>query len=187
MRRAFAALAVVALVTPGIAAAQEEAVALPAPALKEFQTRLNAYLRLREELARKLDPLTPTASSAELTARQDSLAAALRTARRNAKQGDLIPEPVATYIAKVVLDDFHFRNPQVKRQALEEVAVRARPVINRTYPADAPLPTVPPLLLKKLPRLPDNLQYRFFGRHAVILDGDTQIITDYIANVLPPI
>ncbi len=44
---------------------------------------------------------------------------------------------------------------------------------------------MPPLLLSKLPQLPDNLQYRFFGRHLVILDGDTQIIIDYVANVLP--
>ena len=45
---------------------------------------------------------------------------------------------------------------------------------------------MPPLLLRELPRLPDNLQYRFFGRHVVLLDGDTQLIVDYIANVLPP-
>jgi hypothetical protein len=44
---------------------------------------------------------------------------------------------------------------------------------------------VPPLLLSTLPRLPDNLQYRFYGRHLVILDGDVQIIVDVIANVLP--
>jgi hypothetical protein len=37
-----------------------------------------------------------------------------------------------------------------------------------------------------LPGLPDNLQYRFYGRHLVILDGDLQIITDYVSNVLPP-
>ena len=61
-----------------------------------------------------------------------------------------------------------------------------RPVINRTFPEDAALPTVPPLLLSKLPQLPDNLQYRFFGRHLVILDADTQIIIDYVANALPP-
>ena len=45
---------------------------------------------------------------------------------------------------------------------------------------------MPPLLLSRLPRLPDNLQYRFYGRHVVLLDGDLQIIVDYIPNVLPP-
>ena len=60
------------------------------------------------------------------------------------------------------------------------------PVINQIYPAKAALPTVPPLLLAKLPMLPDNLQYRFIDRHMVILDGDTQMIIDYVSNVLPP-
>ena len=31
---------------------------------------------------------------------------------------------------------------------------------------------MPPLLLNNLPRLPDNLQYRFYGRSVVMLDGD---------------
>jgi hypothetical protein len=34
--------------------------------------------------------------------------------------------------------------------------------------------------------LPDNLQYRFFGRLVAILDGDVQIIIDYVADALPP-
>jgi hypothetical protein len=42
------------------------------------------------------------------------------------------------------------------------------------------------LLLNNLPRLPDNLQYRFMGRHVILMDGDTRLIVDYILNVLPP-
>jgi hypothetical protein len=157
-----------------------------AASLAEFQKRLDAYLALREDLSKKLKPMSPTADAAQLTTRQESLAAALRTARKNAKQGDLIPAPVAETIAVTVREDFHVRNPQVKKATLEEVPNSPLPTINKMYPAQAALPTVPPLLLEKLPRLPDNLQYRFYGRHVVILDGDTQIITDYIANVLPP-
>jgi len=40
--------------------------------------------------------------------------------------------------------------------------------------------------LANLPRLPDNLQYRFFGRHVLILDGDVEIMIDYVRNTLPP-
>jgi hypothetical protein len=60
------------------------------------------------------------------------------------------------------------------------------PGVNRNYPERAALPTVPPLLLAKLPSLPDNLQYRFFGRHVVILDGDVEIVIDYVRDALPP-
>ena len=156
-----------------------------AAGMHEFQQRLNGYLKMREELSQKLKPLSLTGSAADLTARQEALAAALREARKQAKPGDLVPPAVAEQIVKVCMDDFHFRNPDVKRAALQEVPKAPRPVINRTYPENEALATVPPLLLSKLPVLPDNLQYRFFGRHMVILDGDTQIIIDYITNVAP--
>ncbi len=181
-------LAVVAFVgVPGASAfVQKEAVNPQAAALYEFQQRLNAYLQLREELSRKLKPLSPTASAAELAARQTALAAAIIASRKTARPGDLIPPAAAARIASVCLEDFHFRNPQAKKATLQEVPRAPRPAINRIFPEDAALPTVPPLLLSKLPQLPDNLQYRFYGRHIVILDGDTQIIADYVSNVLPP-
>jgi hypothetical protein len=162
------------------------AVNAQAAAQKDFQNRLQAYLDLRESLSNKVKPLSPTADSAELSARQEALASAMKSARANARQGDLLPALVADQIAEIVAADRKRRQPAAKNAALEEVPDLPSPAINRTYPADAPLPTVPPLLLSKLPALPDNLQYRFYGRHVVILDGDLQIITDYVANVLPP-
>jgi hypothetical protein len=189
IRRALLTL-LLALLVPEVRSAalaftQGGAVNPQAVAAPEFQRRLNAYLKLREELSRTLRPLSTTPDAAELTSRQESLAAALRAARKQAKPGDLIPAGEVALIVKVCTDDFHFRNPQVKRAALKEVPNTARPVINRTYPEQEALATVPPLLLSKLPQLPDNLQYRFFGRHLVILDGDTQIIIDYVADALP--
>jgi hypothetical protein len=93
---------------------------------------------------------------------------------------------VGAQLVTIVQNDFRQRPVEARKAAFEEVPTNAVPVINRTYPAQAALPTVPPLLLAKLPTLPDNLQYRFLARHLVILDGDTQIIIDYVANALPP-
>ena len=155
-------------------------------ALKDFEKRLNGYVALRAKLAKALKPLSPTVSASDLAARQESLAAALRTSRKMAKQGDLIPTPVASQLRTVVKADFQQRKPDARQAAFSEVADAGTPIINRTDPAKAALPTVPPLLLAKLPVLPDNLQYRFIDRHLVILDGDTQLIIDYVSNVLPP-
>jgi hypothetical protein len=156
-----------------------------ATALKEFQKRLKAYVDLRADLAKDLEPLSPTANASDLAARQESLAAALRQARKTAKQGDLIPTGVAGQLRSIVQTDFKHRAPDARQAAFSEVAASGTPIINRVYPAKAALPTVPPLLLGKLPMLPDNLQYRFIDRHLVILDGDTQLIIDYVSNVLP--
>jgi hypothetical protein len=157
-----------------------------AEGLKEFQKRLDAYLELRAGLGRNLKPLSTTPSAAELSARQDALAAAIRAARSGVKQGNLVTPVVAAHITRIITADFRRRNPAVENAALKEVPRMPRPIINRSYPADAALPTVPPLLLSDLPQLPDNLQYRFFGRHVAILDGDVQIIIDFVADALPP-
>jgi hypothetical protein len=156
-----------------------------ATALAEFQKRLQDYIKLRAEMGRKLTPLSSTADSAELAARQDLLAAALREARKGAKPGDVIPTRVAGQIRTVITADFRRRTAAANRALFEEVN-RIRPVINRTMPDSVPLVTVPPLLLSNLPPLPDNLQYRFLDPHVVLMDGDTRIIIDYILNVLPP-
>lgn len=167
----------------GAVAAEEETAD---PALEDFQKRLQAYLDLREALSDKVKPLSPTPDSVELTARQEALAAAMKSARKSARQGDLVPAPIARRIAATVAEDRKRRAPAAKSATLEEVPALPRPAINRTYPPDVALPTVPPLLLAQLPKLPDNLQYRFYGRHVVLLDGDLQIIVDYVSNVLPP-
>jgi hypothetical protein len=174
-----AALALTGATMQG-ASANPEAVALA-----EFSERLKAYVALRAKLAGKLEPLSPTVSASELQARQDALAAALRTARARARPGDLIPQAVRKQIRETVAADFRRRQPATQRAALEEVPTGPLPGINKNYPERAALPTVPPLLLQNLPPLPDNLQYRFFGRHLIILDGDVEIVLDYVQNVLP--
>jgi hypothetical protein len=191
LRRVLVSLVVAAVLITSVAAGQpaqrtDQPVNAQAAAMLDFQQRLEKYLALRTELSKKLTPLTPTASATDLVARQESLANAIRAARATARPGDLVPPLVADQIKQAILDDFKRRSAADERATFSEVPNAPRPTINRTYPMDAALPTVPPLLLLNLPRLPDNLQYRFYGRHVLLLDGDVQIIVDYIANVLPP-
>ena len=49
----------------------------------------------------------------------------------------------------------------------------------------SPLATFPPLLLGTLPRLPDDLEYRFMGRQLVIRDTRTNLIVDYLSDGAP--
>ena len=179
MTSLLAALTITAIV------AQTPAANPKAAALNDFSKRLQAYLTLREDLGKKLQPLSPTTSASDLQARQQALAAALRTARTGAKQGDVIPLPVQQQIRETVIADLKRRSPAARKAAYEEVPTGPVPGINKNYPEKAALPTVPPLLLASLPKLPDNLQYRFYGRTIVLLDGDVEIVVDYIENALP--
>ncbi len=178
--------AVLLLVTAVNAHAAQKTGQASDPALVEFEQRLEGYMALRGAVSQKLKPLASTASASEIASRRTMLARALRAARSMAKPGDLLPPSIAAVIRTIVLEDFKRRAATEERAAFREVPNAMQPAINRTYPTDAALPTVPPLLLLRLPRLPENLQYRFYGRHVVLLDSDAEIILDYIANVLPP-
>jgi hypothetical protein len=180
-----AALTIPVAARPPLSRTAQTAAGQPA-AIQEFQRRLQIYLDLREAVSQKLKPLAPTPSAADLAARQNALAAAIRAARAGARPGDAIPPAVAALIARSIAEDFTRRTPAEERAAFTEVPNAGQPAINGTYPADAALPPIPPLLLLNLPRLPDSLQYRFYGRHLLLLDSDVQIVVDYVANVLPP-
>jgi len=149
----------------------------------EFERRLEAYEDLRRMLLQQLTPIRPTASASELATRQAQFARALRTARMQAKPGALLSADVEALIRAAIHEDFRTRTTAEERATFSEVPLAARPAINSPYPADV-LPTVPPLLLMSLPRLPDHLQYRFYGRHLVLLDADARIIVDYLPNAL---
>jgi hypothetical protein len=50
--------------------------------------------------------------------------------------------------------------------------------INRAYPTGQPLASMPARILAALPRLPDDLQYRFLGRALILIDTRTNLILD---------
>ena len=56
---------------------------------------------------------------------------------------------------------------------------------NQRYPDDVPLTTMPPGLLKALPELPEEMEYRFIGPHLILFDQHAHIIPDFIPDALP--
>ena len=57
--------------------------------------------------------------------------------------------------------------------------------MNAYYPDDAPLSSVPPSLLLNLPALPEEVRYRFVGRHLILRDTDANVILDFLRDVVP--
>jgi hypothetical protein len=56
--------------------------------------------------------------------------------------------------------------------------------VNASYPDDTPLPTTPPQVLRNLPKLPEQLEYRFIGKTLVLRDVNADIIVDFMPNAL---
>ncbi len=150
----------------------------------ELTTRVDAYLALHRRVAATLPGNEQTDQPAHLVARRKALAAAIRAARPDARQGDIFTPAIEAEYRRVIRADLKARRAD-DRAAVRKEVPRLPFAVNDEYPERAPLATVPAILLANLPRLPEELEYRFFDRHLILLDVDANLIVDYISNALP--
>ena len=156
-----------------------------AVALADFTKRVNEYVALHNRLAAKVGELDETKSPAEIAAREKNLGEAIRMARMDAKQGDLFTPDISAIIKKLILQERKLHSPRVKEQrkdAQEEVPA-FKPRVNQVYPTTYPLATFPPTLLKVLPPLPKEVEYRLVAGHLILRDTEANLIVDYIPQV----
>ena len=57
--------------------------------------------------------------------------------------------------------------------------------VNVRYPDSVPLTSVPPQVLQTLPKLTEDLEYRFIGDWLILLDVHAHVIADFIEDALP--
>ena len=169
---------------------EQKAAASPAnpdsAVIADFNARLDNYVKKQRALL-KDSPIGEDATPAQIKARQDTIAAELRTIRKNAKQGDIFTPQIAALFKRLM-------NPEVKeqpretKQALQEEDGETAQVnlkVNASWPDSEPLTTVPANLLAVLPQLPEDVEYRVSNKkHLVLRDVDANIIVDFIYNAI---
>jgi hypothetical protein len=131
-------------------------------------------------------PPKATASPGKLNADQDALAANVRAARPNAKQGDIFTPEIATYFRRQIATTL--RGPKgssIKATLRHAEPVKLRVQVNQKYPQGVPLQSTPPSLLLNLPPLPKELEYRIVDSSLVLRDGQANLIVDFVPNVFP--
>ena len=197
-----AVLAVVLGVLPSACSARSglmpgEPVAVPAsdPAVKalaEFVGQVNNYARLHRAAARSLAPIEPRLTATELWEREKLLADTIRARRAHAHQGDLFTAAARPVLVEIV--ETYLSSPEGARA--RDTIVRENPVtetpvtpvvlaINGSYEPAASFSTMPAMLLMKLPALPEEVEYRFVGKHLLLRDRSANIILDFILDVVP--
>jgi hypothetical protein len=181
---ALIAAAILAGPAPGRSLAARQAVNAQAAALKGFSDRVHHYLDLQQAADHRLPPLSPSNDPAAIERHQQALAAAIAAERREAKPGDIFGD-AADLFRRVIRQDARTRAPRDAAAAMEEVPPRNPLKVNAPYPKTEPLATVPPLILTRLQRLPDGLEYRFMGRDLILHDVKANLIVDFIANAVP--
>jgi hypothetical protein len=154
-----------------------------------FEEKVKAYDKLRKDLAKDSPPLKETNNPAEIANAEKSLAAKIRVARATAKRGDLFT-PATEAMFKRLIRPPMVTGPDAKenKAIVKEDAPKPGEVpfkINGEYPKEVPQSTVPPDVLKALPPLPENLQYRIVGKHLILLCVPGNLIIDYMLNAIP--
>ena len=154
-----------------------------------FTEKVQAYDKLRKDLAKDSPPLKETNNPAEIANAEKSLAVKIRAARATAKQGDIFTPATEAMFRRLIRPPM-VTGPDAKenKAIVKEDAPKPGEVpfkINGEYPKEVPQSTVPPDVLKALPPLPENLQYRIVGKHLILLCVHGNLIIDYMLNAIP--
>lgn len=143
--------------------------------MADFTARVSAYTELRSELAKGLPPLTVD-DPAQVQYAVRTLAAKIRVARARAKRGDIFTPAIAGAFQKALRNVDESTWGDIADDNPGEFSKR----VNASYPEAKPFSTVPPNILAILPRLPDDMEYHFLGRHLILLDTRASLIVDWI-------
>jgi hypothetical protein len=158
-----------------------------AAGFKEFLDRVQAYVKLHKSLASSLPALKPTAVPEKLTAHQQALATKIREARPHAKRGDIFSEEAREAFRHTVRDTFGGPHGHGARTTIRQgeplKAIHLH--VNEPYPDGVPFTTIPPTLLMKFPKLPEQVAYRIVVHDLILLDVDANLVIDRIPEIIP--
>jgi hypothetical protein len=163
----------------------QEKVNPDAKVLQDFQSRIDTYMKLHNELEREAPKLKDKAEPEEIKAHEDALAAKVRAARPAAKPGEIFTPDVRALFRRLMYPEMKGKEGAATKAEIKEDAPAAVSLkINAKYPQSEPLPTVPPNLLAALPKLPEELEYRIVKRDLILRDVRANLIVDYIPNAI---
>ena len=172
-----------------LSASGPQGVAVPsaeAVAFKQFDEDIAKYMALRNKLRSEVAGPVKDSSSSQVTNASDALARAIERARQGAQAGSIFKEPVAAVMKRRIAD-------AVRTEDLVSVLVNIddegksglAPKVHLRLPVSAQMATMPASLLKVLPPLPKELEYRILGRYLVLRDVDASLILDFIPAAVP--
>jgi hypothetical protein len=153
-----------------------------AAVISDFLKRVDAYVALHKKLEDPLPKLSKESTPQQIDAHQRTLAKLIQEARKDAKPGELLTPAMQRLVRTLLRPIFSGRQgQQIKNEILDkEYKGDAKLAVNARYPDEVPISTVPPQVLKGLPKLPEELEYRFIQNSMIIFDSHAHIIVDFV-------
>lgn len=160
-----------------------------ARALATMNDRLKEYVDMHIKLERSLPRLPKEATPEQIDKNQRGLEQLVREARATAKRGDIFTPEARPVIKRLLVTVFGGPDgKQLKASIMDENPVdpvALKLTVNGRYPDTVPLASVPPQVLQTLPKLSEDLEYRFIGDWLILLDVHAHVIADFIDDALP--
>lgn len=160
-----------------------------AQALATMNDRLEQYLDVRGKIERSLPKLPKEATPQQIDKNQRAIERLVREARATAKPGDIFTPEARPVIQRLLASVFGGPDgKQLKASIMDENQAKpsaVKLVVNGRYPDTVPLATVPPQVLQTLPKLTEDLEYRFIGDSLILLDVRAHVIADFIEDIVP--
>jgi hypothetical protein len=157
-----------------------------AAALATMNDRLKNYVELHRKLEETLPKLPDDASPAQIDRNQRVFEKMVREARTSAKPGDIFTAEARPVIKRLLAAVFGGPDGQQLRASIMDENPAGIPVVvNARYPDQVPISTVPPEILQTLPKLTEDMEYRFVGDTLILLDAHAHTIADYITDAFP--
>ena len=157
-----------------------------AKALAGFLDRVNEYVTLHQKLEASLPHLPKEATPEQIDKNQRALGQLIQGARRGAHQGDLFTAESQVVIKRLLAKVFGGSDgAALKASIMDENPGVAKIAVNERYPDAVPLSTIPPQVLQGLPKLPEEMEFRFVGNTLVLMDVHAHIIADFISDAFP--
>jgi hypothetical protein len=160
-----------------------------AAALATMNDRIKDYVDLHRKLEASLPKLSKDATPQQIDRNQRAFERLVRAERATAKPGDIFTAEARPVIKRLLATVFGGPDgKQLKASIMDENVidpVQLKVGVNARYPDTVPLTSIPPEVLQTLPKLTEDLEYRFVGDWLILLDTHAHVIADYIEDVLP--
>ena len=168
---------------PGSASAPTPPVNEDAKALAGFLDRVHQYATIHQKLENSLPKLSKDSTPEQIDAHQRALAKLIQEARPDTKPGDIFTPESQAVIKKLIAKIFGGPDgAAIKASVMDENPGVPNLKVNGRYPDQVPVSTIPPQLLEGLPKLPEEMEYRFVGNDLILMDTHAHIVADVIPD-----
>ncbi|HEX6162983.1 MAG TPA: hypothetical protein VFZ31_06450 [Vicinamibacterales bacterium] len=157
-----------------------------AAAIKQFDDAVLKYMAMRKGVRSEVSGPVKDSTSSQVNNASDALAGSIQRARQGAQVGAIFTPSAAAVIKRRIAETVRTEKLEPALADIDdEGKAGPTPKVHLRLPISAQMATMPPALLKVLPQLPKELEYRIIGNYLVLRDVDAALVVDYLPGAVP--